>query len=332
MTNVSVIVVARNEARYIADCLESILREFDLYGLKGEIVVVDGESSDETAAIARKVLGSGGVRWVLLSNPGRTLASGWNVGIKYSTCEYVVRPDAHAALSPGYIVHGLRVLQEKPDVVAVGGSLETRTLTEDKRHFAYALSSKVGVGNSPFRTSRLSQYADTAVYAVYRRQAVVDVGGLNECLVRHQDNDLHEKLRKAGWNFYQSGDMHATYYCRDSRIEIVRQMFAIGRHLPSLWFGSQSGGVKIRHMAPLFFVLALLIDFLVILPIFGLELALLFPAVYVGVLLFEAMYSSLKIRDLARFRTVEIIPVMHVSYGLGTLVGLKEIFFKTDGD
>lgn len=331
MTDVSVVVVARNEARYIADCLESILREFVFYGLKGEIIVVDGESSDETASIARKVLSGGEVRWVLLNNPGRTLASGWNVGIKYSTCEYVVRPDAHAALSSGYIVHGLRVLQEKPDVVAVGGSLETRTLTDDKRYFAYALSSKVGVGNSPFRTSRLSQYADTAVYAVYRRQAVVDAGGLNERLVRHQDNDLHEKLRKAGWHFYQSGDMHATYFCRDSHVEIVRQMFAIGKHLPDLWFGSQRGGLKLRHMVPLFFVLALLVDFFVILPVFGLALSLIFPAVYMGVLVFEAIFYSFKIRDWSRLRTVEVIPLMHVFYGFGTLVGLKG-FLKADSD
>lgn len=322
MSDVSVIVVAQNEARYISECLNSIIKEFKSFGLTGEIVVIDGESSDETVSLARQVLTESGITWRLLSNPRRTLASGWNLGILNAECEFVVRPDAHAELKPGYILKGIEILQKMPDVVAVGGSLETRTKFARQRYFAYALSSKVGVGNSPFRTSSDSKYADTAVYAVYRRKAIIDVGGLNEDLVRHQDNDLHERLRRAGWRFYQSGEMHATYYCRDSLRKIAAQMFAIGKHLPSLWFGEGGTGVKVRHLAPVLFVLALILNFSLFFAGLDVFWMLVLPSAYVFALVVDAVIGSFRSRDWLRLRTVEVIPVMHLCYGFGTLVGL----------
>lgn len=328
MAKVSIIVVARNESRYIVNCLQSILQEIDQGGLDAEIIVVDGASTDQTKELVSAFLAAQSVKWLLLDNPNQTLAAGWNIGLNAASGQFVVRPDAHAALSVGYITKGIETLEKMPDVVGCGGHLLTRTSSFSRRHFAYALSSKVGVGNSPFRTSSQSHYADTAVFAVYRREALIDIGGLNEGLVRHQDNDLHYRLKSVGWRFYQVADMQAIYYCRDSFSALIKQMFLIGMYLPDLWFSEAGGGIRFRHLAPLCFVI--LMFFSLYLMLTGL-VAYVFPLVffsYLCVLTVEATYFALKGRDIVRLKTVGVIPAMHFSYGLGTLYGIAASLFK----
>jgi glycosyltransferase involved in cell wall biosynthesis len=106
------------------------------------------------------------VSFKVLNNPNKTLASGWNIGIKNASGLYIIRPDAHAALHSGYILKGIKILNEMNDVVAVGGTLETKADGFWGTIIKEALSSKIGVGNSSFRTGSKSGYTDTVVYRV----------------------------------------------------------------------------------------------------------------------------------------------------------------------
>ena len=326
---ISVLLVARNEERHIEDCIRSLVAQFvHAPEQNWELIIVDGMSSDSTVVKARKLLESAVFPWCILGNSGRTLAIGWNIGINAAKGEYVVRPDAHAELGDDYIAKGIRRLEQMPDVVAVGGSLITKAKTRNGEVFAQALSSKVGVGNSPFRTSNASDYADTAVFGVYRRQALLDVGGLNENLVRHQDNDLHERLRRNGWRFFQDGGMSATYYCRDSFGAIFRQMYAIGFHIPDLWFGISSGGVQLRHLAPLFFVLALAGLLFTGVAIDQAWVALILPVAYMSILIADSFINAIRNRNPSRLLTFSVIPFMHIAYGIGSAAGLAKHLFK----
>jgi hypothetical protein len=99
-------------------------------------------------------------------------------------------------------------------------------------------------------------------------------------------------------------------------------MFAIGKHLPSLWFGEGGTGVKVRHLAPVLFVLALILNFSLFFAGLDVFWMLVLPSAYVFALVVDAVIGSFRSRDWLRLRTVEVIPVMHLCYGFGTLVGL----------
>lgn len=329
MLKVSVLVVARNEERFIADCIHSIRRQFqDSSFTDWELLLIDGMSTDATVSTAQSLLTGTNHSWRILENPGRTLASGWNIGINAAKGDYVVRPDAHSELGENYIMQGVCRLEQMPDVVAVGGSLITRAKTRKGQIFAQALSSRVGVGNSPFRTNSASGYADTAVFGVYRRQALLDVGGLNEALVRHQDNDLHERLRRKGWRFFQDGGMSATYYCRDRIGSLLQQMYAIGFHIPDLWFGRSTGGVQLRHLAPLIFVLMVSAFLIAGVALGKAWIALALPAAYMSILLADSLVNAIRNRIPARLLTFSVIPFMHFAYGIGSAAGLAKHYFQ----
>jgi GT2 family glycosyltransferase len=233
----------------------------------------------------------------------------------------VIRPDAHSSLHKAYIRNGVRTLHDKPDVTAVGGILLTKAKGFWGNIIRVALSSPVGVGNSSFRTNTESTYTDTAVYAVYRKAIFVEVGYFDEKLVRHQDNEMHNRIHKAGGKFYLNTNMIADYFCRDTIPSLLKQMFNIGRYLPDVMF---KGALSLRHMAPFAFYGAILIMIIIGLfyfhPLTWIAVALL--VFYITVILAEAFLKSIKNKSLSLILLLFVIPLIHLSYAAGTCWGL----------
>ena len=91
----------RNEGNSIENCLKSLAVQFD--EIKAyELILVDGQSEDRTVYVAEKAMKRLGLHGTIIDNPGRLLASGWNIGIRAAKGKFVVRPDAHSYLHPGY--------------------------------------------------------------------------------------------------------------------------------------------------------------------------------------------------------------------------------------
>ena len=317
---VSVLIVVRNEARHILSCIRSVEAQFQP-GDDWELILVDGMSSDGGRELAEEYLQNADFAYKILDNEKKTLAPGWNIGIRHARGKYVVRPDAHATLHLGYISSGIDTLEAMPDVAAVGGVLETRSRGFWGNIIRMALSSRVGVGNSSFRTSAVSGYADTAVYAVYRKEIFEKAGYFDENLVRHQDNEMHLRIKKAGGRFFLNTGMKADYYCRDSLRGIARQMFNIGRYLPDVMF---KGALGMRHLMPFAFFGAaaffILIGALFIPGLFYAGWSML--SIYFLVILLEAVRRSVAARDPGMVLLLLVIPVIHLSYAWGTFIGL----------
>lgn len=315
----SVLIVTRNEETYIIDCIKSIEKQFDEND-SWELIVVDGISEDNTKKIALEYLSKVSYVFNILDNPKKILATGWNIGIKNAKGRFVVRPDAHGTLQEDYIKYGLEVLKEKKDVTAVGGILETKSKNFFGNIIKEALSSRVGVGNSSFRTAVISGYYDTAVFAIYRKDIFDKVGYFDEKLVRHQDNDMHKRIKDVGGKFYLDIRMKANYYCRDTILKLLNQMFSIGRYLPDIM---GDGSLSIRHFAPFLFY-----SFLTILLLIGLisnifiYFALFVFISYLGVIFIDLFFRAIKKKNIFIFLNFFIIPLMHFSYGFGTIVGL----------
>ncbi len=78
---ISAIIVARNSERFLADALHSIARQSRQ---PNEIIVVDGQSTDNTAAIARSFAG---VRYIL--QPDLGIARARNLAIEAAAGEFI---------------------------------------------------------------------------------------------------------------------------------------------------------------------------------------------------------------------------------------------------
>jgi len=253
---VSALIVVRNGEDMIGRCLDALTsQEYpkDRY----EILVIDGMSDDNTVRIAKER--GGGLPPVhIFENPKRLLASGWNIGVKRASAEYVVRLDAHAVPYPDFLRRNVETMLRTPDAACVGGSMETRSTTRLGEAISEVLSSPFGVGNSKFRTSRRAQYVDTVAYGLYRRELLLALGGFDEEMQRNQDLDMHARIRRAGWKFYLDPSIRTIYYARDSFKGFILQGWQNG------WWNiltmlKDIRAVSIRHLVPLGFVLYLLI-------------------------------------------------------------------------
>src|SRR6266513_1781852 len=107
---VSVVVPCRNEERYIAACLDSILAS-DYPRDRLEVFVVVGLGEDWTRPIVASYAAvHRGVR--LLDNPERITPTGLNRAIRVAHGEVIVRMDAHVEYPPDYISRSVAVMQE----------------------------------------------------------------------------------------------------------------------------------------------------------------------------------------------------------------------------
>jgi GT2 family glycosyltransferase len=285
--------------------------------------VVDGESEDSTLKIVDSVLKNTGIIYKVMSNPGRTLASGWNLGIRNSKGTYIIRPDAHAMLQTGYINGALEMLKSIPEAGVVGGRLETKAKSGVGKIILEALSMKTGVGNSSFRTNENSGFKDTAVYGLYRKEVFDKVGLFNEKLIKHQDTEFHSRMIEAGFGIYMNSSIIAVYYCRDSFKGLFMQMFIIGYYFSLLMEEKAGSSLRLRHWVPMLFYL-----FLFFTGIIGLlfepvrVIFYTFTTMYLASILIECVYRFLVYKGINTLTAFFVVPLMHFCYAAGTFTGI----------
>jgi hopene-associated glycosyltransferase HpnB len=134
--SVSVIVPARNEARILTDTLPTLLEQ-DYQG-DLHIYLVDDDSSDATAEVARRVATESVMNDRLIICPGKPLPDGWKgkvwamwQGAEYSRendPEYLLLTDADIAYTPGVITALVdKALSEELDLVSLMAKLKVKS-------------------------------------------------------------------------------------------------------------------------------------------------------------------------------------------------------------
>jgi cellulose synthase/poly-beta-1,6-N-acetylglucosamine synthase-like glycosyltransferase len=319
---VSVIIPMRNEERHIVRCLQSLLEQ-TYFGEQYELIVVDGESSDRSVELVRQ-LSQSRPQIRLLSNPAAIVPIAMNLGIRSARGEIIVRADAHTVYPPNYIENCIKYL-EMTGADNVGGPVITVPASQ---HFgaqlvAVILSNRFGVGNSQFRTGMYEGYVDTVPFGTFRKHLFSQIGFFDETLVRNQDNELNARIRAAGGRIYQTPALSTQYFPPDTFTKLVLQTYRNSQwHLFTLQRTRAALGV--RHVVPacLFCVLGVLV---VLSPVstsartaLGLVLAIYFTAaIYFSIRAPRNVPAAVKIALPIAFL------IFHLSYGLGTIAGLK---------
>lgn len=320
---VTAMIVARNEEEYIKQSVLSFLNQ-DYPKECMELLLIDGESEDHTVERARETVEEYcrqgervSVRY--LQNPGRLLATGWNLGIREARGEFVVRIDAHAQAAQDLISKCIKILQEHPEVACAGGRIVTEPLTEKGRVIANVLSSPFGVGNARFRYTEESGYVDTVAYGVYRKEIFEKAGYFNEKFQRNQDNDMHGRIKNCGGKFYLEASVKSLYHSRETVKGMMKQAYGNGRWIVIGLKESESReGISLRHLVPLLFVVANIL--LMVMGIFFKTFRWMFFGMYLlyfSLAVFFALKKTQSVSEVLRICMYDWL--LHMSYGLGAL-------------
>ena len=306
----SVICPTYNEIDFIDTLIDNLCFND---GLEKEILIVDGGSMDGTIErIKLRMNKYSSLK--LLENPFRTSTHAFNIGYKYSTGKFIAFVGAHASYDKNYFTSGLNCLRQN-ECDVVGGPLKQKGKTLSGKAIALVMSSKLGVGNTEFRTESKKMMVDSVAFAIYKREVIERGGLMDETLPVNQDDEFHYRVRSKGYRIMMIPEMSSTYYVRDSFIKLFRQYFRYGLYKPAV-LKKVRGSVRLRHLMPsLFTIYILSLPLMIFIPIWILPMMLYF-------LLILARSFSFKETLKIRFLSIPVFPLIHISYGCGFLVGL----------
>jgi glycosyltransferase involved in cell wall biosynthesis len=322
---VSVILPCRNEASFIAVCLDSIIATAwphqDL-----ELLVVDGRSTDGTQAIVADYATRH--PWIrLVDNPRQTVPEALNLGIRAATGDVLVRVDAHGIYPSEYVPRLVAALEET-GADNVGGTVVTMPASRSARAAAVAigLSHPFGVGNSYFRIgTQRRRWVDTVPYGCWRREVFDRLGLFDVELVRDQDEEFNYRIRGAGGRVLLLPDVVSYYYARESPAKAARMLYQYGYFKPLV--AQKVGRVAtLRQLIPPLFVLAVVLGALLG-PLWH-PIALLWGALvvtYGTATVLSAAAASRRHGVRCFLSLITVFPLLHFAYGTGYLRGLWHV-------
>lgn len=177
----SVVVPAFNEAKRIESCLERLtgsLRETVRSEWNAEIIVVDNNSTDATADLAR----SWGARVVF--EPINQIARARNAGAAASGGDWLLFVDADTLVSAA-------TLKETLDLVDAGGSVGAGSILRFDR-LDWVGRVFVALSNPVIRMLRLT----CGCYVLCRADAFRLIGGFNQAMYAGEDADFGQRLKR----------------------------------------------------------------------------------------------------------------------------------------
>ena len=314
---ITVVIPMRNESADIEACLASV-RAFDLHPTHSmEILVLDGESSDDSAARVRAVA-SVDPRVQLLLNPERIQAAAFNRGLAAARGRYLVRLDAHSVYAADYVSESIRLLEEA-GAENVGGVQRSVGSHWISRAIAAAVSSRFAAGDAKYRHATEPGFTDTVYLGAWRTETLRKLGGMRADWAVNEDYELNVRLRAAGGRVYLSPTIRSTYFVRGSLGKLARQYARYG-----FWkvrtLLEHPGSVRWRQLVPPAFVVSILAT-----PLLVDKLGWL-GAMHLGLYLSASLVASTTIATRRGFTLLPLLPIVfaiiHCAWGSGFLAGM----------
>ena len=330
---ITICVIAYNEEQYIGDILDDIKNQ-DYNHNDMELLLVDSASTDKTPEIMRDFMENNSTNFRKISivkNPKKTLPCGWNVALSCYEGEAILKVDAHAKLPTSFVSKNVRDLESGEMVV--GG--RRPTIIKDDSNWQDTLllaeNSMFGSSIASFRNNPGKTYVKSIFHGAYRREVFDKVGGFNEQLTRTEDNEIHYRIRNAGFNILFDPDIVSYQYIRSSLAKMLKQ-----KHANGFWIGKTlrlvPGCLSLYHFVPFAFVMAIIVTTILCLFTDWMAIGILTGIMWGLYCLLAIAMAILAVitapRD-KRHVSAVLLPVLffllHVSYGLGTL---RSFFMK----
>ena len=322
---VSVVVGLLNEEKFLPRLIEDFKKQTYNHN-EIELIFIDGMSKDNSWKILEDFKNSNHDFYdvVLLKNPKVILSAGMNVGIKAARGECILKVDCHSHITDNFIENNVKIIEEGEDVC--GGPRPN--IIENADNFSKTLllveENMFGSGIADYRKKTTKKYVSSVFQGMYKKSIFDKIGLLDEKVGRVEDNELHYRIRKNGYKIRYSNDILSYQYTRPTLKRMLKQKYSNG-----YWIGKVSHvypkAFSIFHFIPLAFVLAIIFS-LCMIPITSIFIILL-SSVY---FLFTILITIMTIINNKFNVTILLMPIIlfliHVYYGVGTLVGLIKGF------
>jgi len=204
----SIIIPARNEAKYLTRCLENLEKAISNWGGKAEIILVDNGSTDRTKEIAEA---SG---CMIIGEPLGTIARLRNLGARNATGDIITFLDADCLVAPEWITYCLEAFgNEKIGIIGTRAVPNFNNPTWVEKAW-YRLMSGAKRPDFPdwIGTSNL----------FIRKKDFFGIGGFDEQLETAEDINLCYALRRQGKLVYLEQRVN-TIHLRESKT--LRELF-----------------------------------------------------------------------------------------------------------
>jgi succinoglycan biosynthesis protein ExoA len=315
---VTLVVAMRNESAHIARCLDSIAAQDHPADLL-EVLVYDGESDDDSVAIAQgRAAGRPG--WTVLPNPRRIQAAAWNSGIAIATGDIVGIVSGHAVLAPDYVRRAVEAL-EATGADMVGGPVNAIGGGPVGEAVSIAISTPFGVGGARHHYTTERTEVDTVFMGLARRETYQRFP-FDESMVRNQDDELSYRLLDAGGRIVCDPAIVSAYTSRATLPGLWTQYFDYGRWKVRV-IQAHPRQVRARQLVPIGLVGAFGVAGLAaLLGDAGRRLLAVLLVAYLGAIVAATLRYGRGRPPPVLAALAAAYPTMHLSYGFGMIRGL----------
>lgn len=326
---ISVVIPCRNEAPYIAECLEAIYTCELPEKAEMRVFVVDGMSDDGTRDIVNSLL-SNYPGLELVDNVQQLTPFAFNLGIYAGgKVDFVQIVGARHILSPNYLIRCIRKLQAEPDTWCIGGKILNEYINQTGGTISKAMGTTLGMGLGNFRTLEKSMYTDTVTSPMYPYHVFEEVGFFDERLVRNQDDEFNFRVTKAGKKIFFDHEISLKYYVRGAFDKLWRQFFQYG-YWKVFVNRKHKNITTIRQLVPPLFVLyVFLAPWTAFLGIIPFLISMVPLALYVFLVVLFSVKEAKGFGEV--FQLIRTYLILHFSYGFGYLRGILDfIIFRKE--
>lgn len=222
--SMTAIICTRNRERFLAKCLDSILRQ-SLPREDYTILVIDNGSTDGTADILREYEAEQGVRW--LQEPVVGLSRARNTALKNVQTDYLGYIDDDAVAESGWMETALDCFRNvHPRPVWVGGTIHLEWETKPMPWINEELTQPLGRlywGDTPRFLSSTERLGGGNSF--FSRSFLASIGGFNEQLGRKdvllsgEETELRQRIEAKGCAVYYHPQVAIRHFVPEERTQ-----------------------------------------------------------------------------------------------------------------
>jgi len=304
---VSVIIPVKNGQEVIENCLIGI---FSQSMMPYEVIVVDGNSIDNTTSIAKKYPVK------LLTEFYGTVGGARHIGLINSQGTYVAFTDADCIPEKTWLENLLKGFSA--GIVGVGGGTQNIGNGLWEKSIAYALDTYLGSANSVqdrvFKKKKTVN-SISGCNSMYFKKILIKLGGFNVHMSVNEDTELCTRLKRLGDLVYVP-DAIVFHNQKRNLFSFIKRMhlFGYGRGVNKLW--------DVQVFPPILAFIVFLLYFI------SPNLFLSFISIYLTIIIYFTINIFLKAQDLRFLISVPLIFIIeHISYTMGFFQGVSKSLF-----
>ena len=233
----------------------------------------------------------------------------------------IVRVDGHTLIAADYVSRCVEALQTS-GADNVGGRMNPVGQGAFAEAVVLATSSPFGVGGARFHYSEKEEWVDTVYMGAWSRRVFEEIGLFDEELVRDQDDEFNYRLREHGGKILLSPKIKSKYTVRSTPKALWKQYFQYGYWKVRV-LQKHPRQMRPRQFVPPAFAAALIGSVLLSVILRWGWVILLAVA---GSYLLANLAASAITASKSGWKHLLLLPVvyaiLHLSYGLGFLIGL----------